>query len=307
MKVALAFFGITRSLKYTIHSIDNIFINFFKKHNILYTIFLHTYELSNYSNIRTGEYISSVDNTEYRLLNPDYFEIDNQDTIKENLHLENYRTFPDAWDTNYNSTDNFLLAQYSKSRVTQLITDTNIEFDNILFVRPDCLYVQYLKLSYLESANDKTIVIPNFHLYGKYMFNDRFCITNYKTYKLYGDVFKYMLDISKKEILHSETVLGEIMNSYKLNFIRIPFNFKRIRSNGLCDPKDNNLYEESTIHNRIKIIDYNTNYIFFSKTKCSTQNCVYKIHTNPSNNGGTHCCWSCKNHGNHGPYCERLE
>ena len=239
MKVALAFFGITRSLKYTIHSIDAIFMNFFKKNNISYTIFLHTYSLSNYQNTRTEENLPNVDNNEYKLLNPDYIEIDNQDKIKNNICIEQYRTFPDAWNiADYNTTDNFLLAQYSKSRVTQMITNTNIEFDNILFIRPDCLYIRHLDLVYLQNADDISIVIPNFHLDGPFKFNDRFCITNYKTYKLYGDVFKYMLDISKKQSLHSETVLGQLMDSFKLKIIRVPFIFKRIRCNGKCAPYD---------------------------------------------------------------------
>jgi hypothetical protein len=39
--------------------------------------------------------------------------------------------------------------------------------------------------------------------------------------------------------------------------------------------------------------------------KCNNPKCLYKIHTNPFNNGGTHCCWACKYHGNHGPLCEK--
>ena len=234
MKIALAFFGITRSLKYTIKSIEDNFLNIFKQHNINYTIFLHTYSLSNYKNIRTGESLNNYDNTEFKLLNPDHLQIDDQDKIKEDIQLKKYRTFPDAWKTNYNSTDNFILAQYSKSRVTQLISDTNIEFNTIIFLRPDCLYTMPIDLLYLQKADDTSIVIPDFHLYGPHSFNDRFCITNYKTYRLYGDVFKYILDISKKEQLHSETVLGNLMNSYKLKIIRIPFKFKRIRCDGKC-------------------------------------------------------------------------
>jgi len=239
MKVALAFFGITRSLKYTINSIDDIFMKFFKKNNISYTIFMHTYSLSNYKNTLTKENLASVDNNEYKLLNPDYIEIDNQEQIQNDIHLKEYRTFPDAWKLeDYNATDNFLLAQYSKSRVTQMISDTNIVFDNIFFIRPDCLYTSSLELVYLQNADDTSIVIPNFHLIGPYKFNDRFCITNYKTYKLYGDVFKYMLDISKKQSLHSETVLGQLINSFKLNVIKIPFILKRIRCNGKCHTFD---------------------------------------------------------------------
>ena len=55
MKVALAFFGITRSLKYTYNSILLNIFNVFYKNKIDYDIFIHTYKLENYKNIRTKE------------------------------------------------------------------------------------------------------------------------------------------------------------------------------------------------------------------------------------------------------------
>jgi hypothetical protein len=40
--------------------------------------------------------------------------------------------------------------------------------------------------------------------------------------------------------------------------------------------------------------------------KCIKLTCNFLKHTNPSNNGGTHCCFSCKkNNGTHGPLCAK--
>ena len=56
IKVALSFFGITRSLKYTIDSINKQILNVFKDENIKFDIFLHTYTIKNsYVNKRTKE------------------------------------------------------------------------------------------------------------------------------------------------------------------------------------------------------------------------------------------------------------
>ena len=232
MKIAIGFFGITRSLKFTISSIKKKILNIFHENNIEYDIFIHTYYLSNYTNIRTNENMNKVDNDEYKLLNANYVEIDNQDKIKENINMLLYRTHKDPWNTNYNSVDNFILAQYSKSKLVNMINKTNVNYNYIIYMRPDCLYLEKFNIDFFKYVNDNTICIPNFHLYGKYNFNDRFCITNMKTYKIYGDIFKYLLNISKKESLHSETILGKIMNDNKLNIIKIKFNFSRIRSNG---------------------------------------------------------------------------
>jgi len=38
--------------------------------------------------------------------------------------------------------------------------------------------------------------------------------------------------------------------------------------------------------------------------KCQRNGCKFKVHTNIQNNGGTHCCRSCKDRNSHGPACE---
>jgi len=235
MKIAIGFFGITRSLKYTIQSINNNILDILKLNNIEYDIFIHTYSLNNYSNIRTGEIVNTddIDNEEYKLLNADYIEIDDQDTIKERINLLLYRTHQDPWGTNYNSVDNFILGQYSKLRLTNMIDKTLINYDYVLFMRPDCLYLDKLPIDSFHLINNSSIIIPNFHLYGSIPFNDRFCISNINTYKIYGEVFNSLLDVSKKQPLHSETIIGERMNNHNLNIIRIKFNFSRVRFNGI--------------------------------------------------------------------------
>ena len=233
MKVALSFFGITRSLKYTIDSINENILNIFRINNIDYDIFIHTYKLNNYINVRTGEKLDNVDNEEYKLLNANYIEIDVQEEIKEKINMSLYRKQKDPWKSNYNSVDNFILAQYSKSRVVNMVSSTNINYDYVIFIRPDCLYLNNFDINFFKYVNDNTICIPNFHLYGKYNFNDRFCISNMKTYKLYGDIFDYLLEISQTKSLHSETIIGELMCNYKMTIKKIPFYFSRIRCNGI--------------------------------------------------------------------------
>jgi len=235
MKVAIGFYGITRSLKYTIQSIHENIFNILKLHNINYDIYIHTYYLSNYKNIRTTERIndSDIDNKEYKLLNADYVEIDNQEIIKSQLDLLSYRTHEDPWNTGYNSVDNYILGQYSKIRLTKMIEKNESNYDYIIFMRPDCLYLNKLPIKSLELVKDNSIIIPDFHLHGKIPFNDRFCICNAKTYKIYGEVFNSLLDISKNQPLHSETIIGEIIDNHKINIIRIPFIFSRVRFNGI--------------------------------------------------------------------------
>ena len=78
MSVAICFFGITRSLKYTIKSINENILQVFQENNIDYDIYLHTYKITtDYVNYRANEStnVNDIDNEEYRLLNPKYLKI----------------------------------------------------------------------------------------------------------------------------------------------------------------------------------------------------------------------------------------
>lgn len=241
MKVAIGFFGITRSLKYTVESIKQNIFHVLKSNNIDYDVYIHSYRLTTYKNKRTGECIedpSEIDNEEYKLLNPQYFTQDNQDEIAIKLNLLSYRTHEDPWNTQYNSVDNYILGSYSKHIVTQMIDNNIQEYDYILFVRPDCLYLDKLNVGYFDLINDTTIVIPDNEGFGVYNLNDRFAITNSKNFKIYGDIFLSLLNISKKKPLHSETILGDILiGQNKLNIRKVKFNFSRIRCNGTIQDK----------------------------------------------------------------------
>tara|TARA_B110000971_G_C19848051_1_gene425746 strand:+ start:169 stop:510 length:342 start_codon:yes stop_codon:yes gene_type:complete len=94
-KIAIGFYGITRSLKYTVNSINENIFDILKINNIEYDIFIHTYHLDNYANVRTNEVVINID--EYKLLNANFKEIENQDNIKEKLNLLLYRTHEDPW------------------------------------------------------------------------------------------------------------------------------------------------------------------------------------------------------------------
>ena len=113
-----------------------------------------------------------------------------------------------------------------------MIHNTNTKYDYIIFIRPDCLYLEQFDITFFDKVNDTTVLIPDFCLFGPYNFNDRFCITTNATYKIYGDIFKELLDISKKEQLHSETVLAKRIIDANIHILKVKFNFSRIRCNG---------------------------------------------------------------------------
>jgi hypothetical protein len=235
MKIALAFWGLTRSLKHTINSIRENILNVLNKNNIKYHIFMHTYKLNTlYTNTRSREFNIHLNNNEYILLKPHFIKIDDQDIVKKNLNLKKYRTHPDPWDSNYKTVDNFILSLYSKKMVTKMIEykQSTEKYDYIIFLRPDVKYLNKFKIFFLNSINNNTVCIPNFALFHN--FNDRFFLSNYSNAILYGKLFDKLLEYSKEHKLHSETFMSNFIRKiYKLNVHLIPFFFNRVRANGL--------------------------------------------------------------------------
>ena len=139
MKIALIFWGLTRSLKYTIDSIQKNIFNVLKESNIDYDIYLHTYNVENlYNNRRANESNIKLNFEEYKLLNPDYFLFDDLKIVKKELNLSNYRTKNDPWESNYECVDNFILALYSKYKITKLLESkfsNNINNDSNIYSR----------------------------------------------------------------------------------------------------------------------------------------------------------------------------
>lgn len=234
MKIALAFWGLTRSLRHTMPSIQMRILDVFKKHGIDYTIFLHTYFVNSiYSNSRAGEYGIILDNEEYRLLGADYLRRDDQDALKVALNLTAYRTHPDPWNTKYEMVDNFVLAMYSKKQLGLMIQESGCTFDYVLFLRPDVQYTVDFDVRWLDIATPKCICVPNFHRFS-FKFNDRFALATTANALLYSKQFDYMLEYSKQKLLHSETMgYDYVTEILKLTVMYIPFHFNRVRANGV--------------------------------------------------------------------------
>jgi len=232
MKVALCFWGLTRSLKYTIHSIKKRILNVLKNNKIEYKIFMHTYKFdSQYVNPRAHEYDVDLDFEEYTLLNPDYIEIDDQDEIKTNINVFKYRTLADPWNSGFVTVDNFLCAMYSKKQIGQMVENCEETFDYIIYLRPDVKYHTYFDMKYLSLVNKYTVCTPNFHLFPK--MNDRFCILTNNNLRQYYSMFDKMHQYSLTHPLHSERFQYHMFTVvYKWSVKYIPFLFNRIRADG---------------------------------------------------------------------------
>ena len=252
-RIAILFWGITRSLKYTYPSIKNNILNPLNENNIDYDIYMHTYRLSSkYSNKRAKEVNVKLNFNEYTILDPDIIKIDNQDEIKKIIKLKEYHTQPDPWKTKYQTLNNFILALYSKNECTKLMMKQNIKYDYCLFIRPDVKFITKFNINWLKNIDndpDTTVCIPNFHCFSG--LNDRSAILNYDNAIIYGTFFDHMLEYSKTKQLHSETFHKNMLKKLikDINVIKIPFYFCRIRANGQMSNNDKALYNKYSKNN----------------------------------------------------------
>ena len=139
---------------------------------------MHTYKLDRITGARaTPERDVKSKFEEYKLLEPYRFAWDDQQTTLQQLNTGQYFTKPDPWRNNYRSATFFILAAYSKMRVTQLFIDNEERYDYVMFLRPDVKFLHEFPVNVLNKIHNNTCGMPNFHLFGKDpKVNDRFCV-----------------------------------------------------------------------------------------------------------------------------------
>jgi len=244
MKVALCFWGLTRSLKYTRTSIQSMILDAFNDAQIDYEIFLHTYRFETpYQNPRAGEINVKLDFDEYKLLCPDHLLVEDQDQIKKKLNMYKYHSKPDPYNSNYICIDNIVCALYSKMQLGNMVEQTGKMFDYIIYLRPDVRFLNKFNIQYLSLATNNSVCIPNFALFPK--FNDRFCITNNATYKIVGNMFNQLFQYSKQNTMHSEPFQHYILTVFhQLQLQYIPIQFNRVRATGKEEVDVGNIHIE---------------------------------------------------------------
>lgn len=134
--IALCFFGITRSLRFTLGSIEaqairaaraagetRIHAHFFRQHRV--------------DNPRSGE-AGALDPEEYRLLRPDWLEMEEPDTCLATWDFEGLKRHGDFWQDDFISLRNLVHQLHSLDRVTQAARAEGA--DVCVFLRPDLRY-----------------------------------------------------------------------------------------------------------------------------------------------------------------------
>lgn len=246
-KVAILFSGLLRSIQYTLPNIQHNLFQELTSAGYDYDIYCHNYIFpagQTYNNHRTKEYNVVLDPALSKHLNAKYYIEDDQIKTAAQLNLPAYRTKGDPWPTSkYASLDNYLLSMYSRKKITELLIEKHTQhpadhqYEYIIYARSDVIYEKPLPFAKLFSLIDTqpnpdlACLIPNFHHFQG--LNDRMLICKPYLAKQYGLAFDLLLELSKHNLLHSESVNKYLLQDvYKATSILVPIYFSRVRSNG---------------------------------------------------------------------------
>ena len=223
-KVAILFFGLTRSLHKTIDSFKKNLFTPLIENSIDYDIFIHTYKIDGpYKNEWSGECTSDYKNEDVELLlKPKYYIFDNQETIVKSIDFNEYYKNLGNWTgmttelTKY-LIKNMCLALYSKKQITLLFDKYIYDYDYAIIVRPDMELQTKIDISYYNELNNTNIIIPKKHWFSGC--NDRLCIGKPSIISYCGKLYDALQIYSEEKSIISERFFFDKLNELSITII----------------------------------------------------------------------------------------
>jgi len=231
LRIAVCFFGLTRSLSRTRASIEQ---------RLMYPlrllgnvrVFVHTYNVTVINNKRSGEFGVRNNASEAAWLQPHAKLIDDQNAFLNSLPPSFCRKHGDAWAAekdNFKSMTNFLCQLNSLRAVTRLMM-THGPFDRVVFARPDVLIYTPVDVQQLRSAPHDVVFVPPFDDYDGV--NDRFAMGQYKPLVDIGLRGEAIAGYCEHALAHAERFLQWYVRERHIRVERTPMLFDRMRADG---------------------------------------------------------------------------
>lgn len=247
-KVAIIFFGLTRSLENIYTELKENVFNPIIENDMTYDIFIHTYKINGkYVNKWTGESEKNYNNDSYKILNAKHVLIDDQDKIINKINFEEYYSKEHLGDwfnckcENMNTEDsvkylirNMVLALYSKKQITEEFEKYKNDYDYVIMMRPDLKFQNTLspiKIMKIINNDGYDIILPVKDTHNGC--NDRLVISKPDNIIYYGKLLDHLLDYSKFKSIVSEIYLLDKLKEKNIKIIFDPtIQYSTIRVNG---------------------------------------------------------------------------
>lgn len=241
-KIAICYFGMTRSTKYIYQSHKENLYQILRNNNIEYDTYMHTWETLNNTNLIWYKDCNiPVDYEEYKLLDIDFYNIEKQNDFLQKIdfndycNIELYERYGDSeheWIPQL--IKNHLCALESQKRVYNMVMNSKKEYDYILFIRPDVLITNEFDVKWLSSFqedNTDILILDYDHHEG---LNDKFSILPFHSALKYACRIDEIIEFRKHHgRIVSEKYVKYIINKYYPKTKFIHFIMKIIRPDGI--------------------------------------------------------------------------
>lgn len=226
--VALCFFGLPRSFNTTLPSIVQRLVEPLRSATNL-SLFVHTYNISRVTNLRSGEFNAPIRVADVLQLAPDILEIANERDVLNALPGNFCRRHGDPWQNGYRSFQNYMCQLHSLRRLSDIVLAARA-FDFVLFARLDVYYFTALDVVQLLNAVDGSVYVPHFHNFGGV--NDRFAFGRRDPMLLYGTRQLSIATYCDTFQAHAEKYLRWFLQRNRIAIRRTPMLFGRVRGSG---------------------------------------------------------------------------
>lgn len=230
LKVAVVFFGITRSLRLTLPAITANLIDPARAIAREMRTYGHFFTQGFISNSRSGE-TGELDPEEYRLLALDAVETEVPGACLDLYPMAEMQARGDIWRDEFASFRNLVHQLHSLRRATLLAE--GFQPDIVIFARPDLLYHDSMaeQLDFLARAHRSFVLVPDWSQW--FGLNDRFALAKGEAaIAAYGRRAERMGEYcARGKRLHSERFLKFALGDCRVRPVHL--RASRVRSNGL--------------------------------------------------------------------------
>lgn len=227
MRVAICYWGMTRSTRFIYKSHEKYLFDVLKLNNIQYTTYIHTWRTE--FNVVWNE-ISPIpiDYEEWRLLNPNEYCLDHQDTFLQSIDFSKYFDSTSNQEWHPRLIINHICSLESKRQVFRMSQKHGADF--VIFIRPDVQLHNYFNIGIFNELKAGHIAIPNDN-HGE-GFNDRFAVLPFESASHYAERINGLAEFRRTEgRIVSEKYVKFIINKYyTVHFLN--FKFTIIRPDG---------------------------------------------------------------------------
>ncbi|MEL7393044.1 MAG: hypothetical protein AAFN06_10435 [Pseudomonadota bacterium] len=228
-KIAICFFGISRSLPLTMPSIAKNAIDPARAIGDV-AIYAHLFNQRVIDNPRTREK-GEMDPEAHKLLNADWLELEEPEHCLEQFDFAALTRYGYAHKYDENTLRNLLHQLHSLRKVTEAALADGP--DAVVFCRPDLRYLDSLLRPLrrgLRRGGDVSI-LPSWENWGGR--NDRFAICiGAKAARAYGCRIEHLDAFSATRVVHSESLVPFALEKAGIDLRTMPHRAERVRFNG---------------------------------------------------------------------------